>query len=126
MAKLLTFGVIGLSSWGIYRYVTEFETNVTVNNKSVKSCLFGNVGRYMIETNQGSFVVGKDLKSWQTNEVDIYDSIEINQNYHITAYGIDYPKLHLYKKIVKQIGTPCEGSHCYEKESVLSKIKNKF
>ena len=127
MSKLLGATLFGASSWLLYRKVTEFETNVLVENKQVKTCLFSQVNRYIVETDKGSFNVGRDIMSWQLDDKKVYEDLTVNQLYHVTAYGLDYPKLHLYKRIVSHNGTPCDiPNHCGNRESLLSRVISKF
>jgi len=127
MSKLLAFTAAAVTPY-IYRKVTEFETNIVINEKITKPCFFNNVDRNCIETDKGLFVVSKrDCFTNPLIELDTFDKLDKNQTYHVTGYGLDYPKLHLYRKIVKQIGTPCDSlDHCAERESLFNKVINQF
>ena len=124
MSKLLILGGATILSAYAFRKVTEFETNVIVKGKSVNPCLIGN--KNTIDTDQGSFVTGRDVWTRQFNSKGVYDDMTNDLIYHVTGYGLDYPKLHLYKKIVSQNGTPCDLNHCQEKPSLLSTISSKI
>ena len=124
MSKLLVLGGVTILSAYVFRKVTEFETNVIVKEKSVKSCLIGN--KCTIDTDQGSFVTGRDVWTLRFGPKGAYDDVTEGVICHVTAYGLDYPKLHLYKKIISQNGTPCDLTHCQEKPSLLSRVSSKF
>ena len=128
MSKLLILGTVTIGSVYVYRKATEFETNITINEKMTKRCLFDNLDRHCIESDKGLFTVAKrDCISNPFIELDTFDKLYKYQTYHVTGYGLNYPKLHLYRKIVKQIGTPCDiQDHCSEKESLVNKVISKF
>ena len=130
MSKLLglaTASALSIGSFCIYRKATEFETNVTVLEKDYGTCLFGQIPRCTVVTDKGSFYYNpSDFLAREFNNKDSYDNLNKKKTYHVTAYGVHYPKLYLYRKIVSQNGTPCDLSHCKEKPSIVSRLVNKF
>jgi hypothetical protein len=67
MSKLGSFLLVLGGSWLLYRKATEFESNILVTDKNVKKCLFGQIDRYIVETDKGSFNVGRDILNWKFN-----------------------------------------------------------
>ena len=133
MSKLLGLGAIGLLSYYGYRKATEFETNVTIKNKEVNSCLFGKIDRHIVNTDKGVYVLQNKIKKFDIGPMLKLNSfeygpveLELDQTYHVTAYGLDYPRLHLHKTIVSENGTPCDNNHCTESKSLINKFIGLF
>jgi hypothetical protein len=101
MFKKTVLVAIPIGCYFAYRKLTEFETNVIIISK--------NYNEYAIKTNKGQFICN----------MKVISELETGENYHIKAYGIDYPNLHLHKKLIWQNGTPCDLLHCNEKKSIL-------
>ena len=133
MSKLLLTGAVITASYFGYRKATEFETNVTIKNKEVNSCLFGKIDRHIVNTDKGAFVLQNKIKKFDFGPMLKLNSfeygpceLELDQTYHVTAYGLDYPRLHLYKTIVSENGTPCHSNdHCGESKSLIEYLLGK-
>ena len=133
-----TVGTVAATIYG-YKKLTKFETNITVSDIHTKQCITEGINRHIVETDKGNFVLQNKLKILH---VDIGPMLIVNEfsyqykpmfelekgyTFHVTGYGLDYPKLHLYKTIISNNGTPCTSNeHCGEKPSMLSFISNKF
>jgi hypothetical protein len=116
-----------------YKNLTKFETNITVSNVQTKKCIIKEIKRHMVDTEKGIFVLKNDFKLLYLDigpiDYQYKPTFELNKDstYHVTCYGLDYPKLHLYRIIISNNGTPCKlNDHCGEKKSILSSIFNKI
>ena len=135
MFKLLKYTAIGAGTFYGYKKLTEHETNITVLDTNVKSCLFGKVDRHVVTTDKGEYVIQNKVKSFDFGPIFKLNSFEYGPistlekgyTYHVTVYGLDYPKLHLYRTVVFVNGSPCTSeNHCGEKPSIVSRVLEKF
>jgi hypothetical protein len=132
MAKLLGLCVIGAGSFYGYKKLTEFATNITIENKDIRSCLFRKIDRHIVTTDKGEFLWQNKVKRFDFGpnlDKFVYNpfvEMEEGNTYHVTGYGLDLPKLHLHRIIVSANGTPCDNNHCEERPSFLSKVLDKF
>ena len=57
MFRLLKLSVLGAGTFYGYYKLTKFETNITIKNEAVTTCLFEKVDRHVVTTDKGKFVV---------------------------------------------------------------------
>lgn len=124
MSKFIWSAAIGGASWLLYRSVTAFETNLTVWNKQEKTCMFGYVTKYTVDTDKGQYVVANDLTTGYAK--NLYDTVKVGEQYHVRGYGLKIPIFHLHQRLIHQNGTPCDLNHCQEKPSLWSQISHTF
>ena len=99
----------------LYRTLTEYETNIEVKDKNISQ------NRYFIQSDKGIFTTGIDLWSMQFDKKGYYNKIHKGEVCHVRVYGIDCPKINLYRRIVFENGTPCAYNHCKETKSIIDK-----
>lgn len=107
-----------------YRPLTAFESNVTVINseKSRKSCPVTGKEYITVETDKEDFTISSDMLEEHKNTPFINGEI-----YHVIGHGVNFPVLHLKKRVTRHLGTPCidypfDNSHCAERPSLISKV----
>ena len=95
-----------MTGYGIAKH-GNFDQEFTVNKKFVSShpIYFGG-DRYMLELkdkNGDEYVFRTGMNIWNFNfdRKGKYDEIKVGETYRMKGYGINYPKLHLYKNVTK-------------------------
>jgi hypothetical protein len=115
--KLLIIGTGGIITNLLYRKITEFKTNIVVIDK-----VYFRRNYFVKTTKSEHFVLGDGIKDIFKSKLFLYDKFEIGQMYHVKGYGLNFPKIGIYKHVTETFGTPCKLNHCKEKSSFLSKF----
>ena len=107
-----------------YRKATEFETNVTIEDKYARFVLTDK-GIFVLQYKLRSFDFGPNFKLNELTYGPV--TLEEKETYHVIGYGLDYTQFHLYRHIVFENGSPCSSTdHCGEKPSRVSHFKKKL
>lgn len=112
-----------------YRPLTAFESNVTVINgaKSSKICPVTGKEYITVETDKEDFIISSEFLEKHNKDTTFING----ELYHVIGHGVNFPLLHLKKRVTRHIGTPCidypfDNSHCAERPSLISKVSKFF